>query len=122
MKRALAAIVVPACAMALGTGGCAHATRPVILEHPAGLSVSRLSDLPPMAGVQVVVLMRNGESASGAVETIDGNVLVLRLTADWLTTRRIAEEEIVCFARRVGKSTTARGWLGAVIGAAASVP
>ncbi len=39
-----------------------------------------------------------------------------------MTTRRVAEEEIVCLARRVGKSTTARGWLGALIGATASLP
>jgi hypothetical protein len=68
------------------------------------------------------VLLRSGESASGAVETIDGRVLVLRVTEGGFTTRRVAEEEIVCLARRVGKSTTARGWLGALIGATASVP
>lgn len=28
----------------------------------------------------------------------------------------------MCLARRVGKSTTARGWLGALIGAIASLP
>jgi hypothetical protein len=121
MKRASATIVV-ACAMALGAGGCAHATRPVTLEPPAGASVSRLSDLPSMPGAHVVVLLRSGESARGTVETIDGNVLVLRVTEDWLTTRRVTEEEIVCLARRVGKSTTARGWLGALIGATVSLP
>jgi len=68
------------------------------------------------------VLLRNGESAKGAVETIDRNVLVLRVTEDGLTTRRVAEEEIVCLARRVGKSTTARGWLGALVGAIVSLP
>lgn len=36
--------------------------------------------------------------------------------------RYIAEEEIVCLARRVGKSTTTRAWLGALIGATASLP
>jgi hypothetical protein len=120
MKRAPAVIVVAACALALG--GCAHATRPVILDRPAGGSVSRLSDLPSMPGAQMVVLLRSGESARGALETIDGNVLVLRATEDGLTTRRVAEEDIVCLARRVGKSTTARGWLGALIGATASLP
>jgi hypothetical protein len=108
--------------MALGAGGCAHATRPVVLERPAGAAVSRLSDLPPMPGANVVVLLRGGESARGAVETIDGSVLVLRVNEDAFITRRVAEEEIVCLARRVGKSTTARGWLGALIGAAASLP
>jgi hypothetical protein len=122
MKRAPAAKVVAACAMALGATGCAHSTRPVILEPPASASVSRLSDLPSMHGANVVVLLRTGESASGAVETIDGNVLVLRVTENSLTTRRLAEEEIVCLARRVGKSTAARGWLGALIGATASLP
>jgi hypothetical protein len=47
---------------------------------------------------------------------------MLRATADGLTTRRVAEGEIVCLARRVGKSTTARGWFGALIGATASLP
>jgi hypothetical protein len=122
MTRALAAVVVAACAMALGASGCAHANRPVILERPAGTSVSRLSDLPSMPGAYVVVLLRSGESARGALETIDGNVLVLRVAEDGFTTRRVAEEEIVCLARRVGKSETARGWWGALIGAAASLP
>jgi hypothetical protein len=122
MRRPPAAVVVAASALAPGGSGCAHANRPVVLERPAGASVSRLSDLPSMPGACVVVLLRNGESAKGAVETIDGNVLVLRVTEDGLTTRRVAEEEIVCLARRVGKSTTARGWLGALIGATASVP
>jgi len=122
MRRAPAAVVFAACAMALGAGGCAHANRPVVLEPPAGASGSRLSDLPSMPGAYVVVLLRSGESASGAVETIDGRVLVLRVTEGGFTTRRVAEEEIVCLARRVGKSTTARGWLGALIGATASVP
>jgi hypothetical protein len=122
MRRASAAVVVAACAMALGASGCAHANRPVVLERPAGASVSRLSDLPSMPGAYVVVLLRSGESARGAVETIDGSILVLRVTEDELTTRRVAEEEIVCLARRVGKSTTARGWLGALIGATASLP
>ena len=121
MRRAPAAVVVAAYAL-LGASGCAHANRPVVLERPAGASVSRLTDLPSMPGADVVVLLRSGESARGAVDTIDGNVLVLRVTADGLTTRRVAEEEIVCLARRVGKSTTARGWLGALIGATVSLP
>jgi hypothetical protein len=122
MRRTPAAIAGAACAMALSAGGCAHASRPVVLERPPGASVSRLSDLPSMPGAYVVVLLRSGESARGAVETIDGNVLVLRVTEAGFTIRRVAEEEIVCLARRVGKSTTARGWLGALIGAAASLP
>ncbi len=121
MSRAPAAMVFAACAMALSAGGCAHATRPVVLERPAA-TVARLSDLPSMPGAYVVVLLRSGERAMGAVETIDGNVLVLRGTEDEFTTRRVAEEDIVCLARRVGKSTTARGWLGALIGATVSLP
>ena len=108
--------------MALGAGGCAHGSRPVVLERPAGASMSPLSDLPSMSGVSVVVLLRSGATARGVVETIDGNVLVLRPTEDGLTIRRVAEEDIVCLARRAGKSTTARGWLGALIGATASLP
>ena len=122
MRSAPTAGVVATCAMALGVSGCAHANRPVVLERPAGASVSRLSDLPSMPGADVVVLLRSGESARGAVDTIDGNVLVLRTTDDGLTIRRVAEEEIVCLARRVGKSTTGRGWLGALIGASVSLP
>jgi hypothetical protein len=75
-----------------------------------------------MSGADIVMLLRNGEIARGAVETIDGNVLVLRVTEAGSIRRRVAEEEIVCLARRVGKSTTARGWLGALIGAAVSLP
>jgi hypothetical protein len=75
-----------------------------------------------MPGAYVVVVLHSGESARGVVETIDGNVLVLRVTEDGFNTRRMTEEDIVCLARRVGKSTTARGWFGALIGAAVSLP
>ena len=122
MRRVPAAVVAAACAMVFGASGCAHGNRPVILERPAGTSVSRLSDLPSMPGAYVVVLLRSGESARGTLETIDRNVLVLRVTEDGFTTRRVAEEQIVCLARRVGQSETARGWWGALIGAAASLP
>ena len=122
MERIPASILVTICALVLGGSGCAHAKRPVVLEHPTVAPVSRLSDLPSMPGAHVLVLLRSGERAQGAVETIDGNFLVLRLTEDAITTRRVAEQEIICLARRVGKSTQARGWLGALIGAAASLP
>jgi hypothetical protein len=75
-----------------------------------------------MPGADLIVLLRSGETARGALEAVDGNVLVLRSTDDGFSTRRLADEDIVCIARRVSKSTTARGWLGAVVGAAASVP
>ena len=121
MRRA-PAFVVAACAMALVASSCAHANRPVVLERPAGASVSRLSDLPSMADAYVVLVLRSGESVRGTVERIDGNVLFLRVTDDGLTTRRVTEVEIVCLAQRVGKSTTARGWLGALIGATIGLP
>jgi hypothetical protein len=121
MRTALAALVV-ATGATLAGGSCAHANRPVVLERSAGASVTRLSDLPTMAGAHLVVLLRSGESAVGRLETIDGNVLILRLSEDGLNTRRVPEEEIVCLAERVGKSTTARGWLGALVGVATSLP
>ena len=122
MARRPASIVIAACVMALGSSGCAHARRPVVLERPTVVPTSRLSDLPSMPGAPVLVLLRSGESAGGAVEAIDGSFLVLQVTDNRFTTRRVAEEDIVCLARRTGKSTTARAWLGAVIGATASLP
>src|SRR5262245_12973482 len=78
MRTASPAIVVVAtCAIVLG-GACAHANRPVMLDRPAGASVSRLSELPSLPGAHVVVLLRSGESIAGAIETIDGSALVLR--------------------------------------------
>jgi hypothetical protein len=68
------------------------------------------------------VLLRTGTTARGVVETVDESVLVLRPNEPGSIARRVAEDEIVCLARRVGKSTTARGWLGALIGAGASLP
>jgi hypothetical protein len=115
-------ILIVACAIPLGASGCAHGRRPVVLERPTTAPMSRLADLPSMPGAQVLVLLRSGEQARGAVETIDAKLLVLRVSEDGLTTRRVTEEEIVCLARRVGKSATARGWLGALIGATASLP
>jgi hypothetical protein len=120
MRRTPASIVAAACVMALGASGCAHARRPVVLEPAASASKSRLADLPPMPGAHVVVLLRTGTTARGVVETVDESVLVLRPNEPGSIARRVAEDEIVCLARRVGKSTTARGWLGALIGAGAS--
>jgi hypothetical protein len=109
--------------MALASSGCAHARRPVVLEPAASASKSRLTDLPPMPGAHVVVLLRSGATARGVVETVDESVLVLRPNEPGsVARRRVPEDEIVCLARRVGKSTTARGWLGALIGAGASLP
>ena len=122
MRRTPASIVAAACVMALGSSGCAHARRPVVLEPAASASKSRLADLPPMPGAHVVVLLRSGATAKGVVETMDESVLVLRPNEPGSIARRVPEDEIVCLARRVGKSTTARGWLGALIGAAASLP
>jgi hypothetical protein len=122
MRRRPASIVAAACVMALGSSGCAHARRPVVLEPAASASKSRLADLPPMPGAHVVVLLRSGATARGVVETVDESVLVLRPNEPGSIARRVPEDEIVCLARRVGKSTTARGWLGALIGAAASLP
>jgi hypothetical protein len=122
MHRASAAIVFAGCSVALSAGGCAHASRPIVLERPAA-AVARLSELPPMPEVDVVVLLRSGATAMGAIETNDGDILVMRVTGDAsITTRNFAEEEILCLARRVGKSTRTRGWLGALIGATASLP
>ena len=115
-------IAVTVCALVLGGSSCAHAKRPVVLERPTVAPMSRLSDLPPMPGAHVLVLLRSGESAQGAIETIDGKFLVLRVAEDAFVTRRVAEEEIICLARRVGRSTQARGWLGALIAATASLP
>jgi len=122
MRRTPASIVAAACVMALGASGCAHARRPVVFEPAASASKSRLADLPPMPGAHVVVLLRTGTTARGVVETVDESVLVLRPNEPGSIARRVAEDEIVCLARRVGKSTTARGWLGALIGAGASLP
>jgi hypothetical protein len=122
LRRTTASIVAAACVLALGASGCAHARRPVVLEPAPGVSKSRLADLRPMPGAHVVVLLRDGSTASGAVETMDESVLVLRPNEPGSIARRVPENEIVCLARRVGKSTTARGWLGALIGAAASLP
>lgn len=121
MRTTRAALVVLTGAFLAG-GACAHANRPLILEQPARASASRLSDLPSKPGAHLVMLLRSGGSAEGAFERIDGNVLVLRPTEDDLSTRRVPEEEIVCLAARLGKSTTARGWLGALVGALASLP
>ena len=121
MRTTPAAFVVAISAILLSCG-CAHASRPVVLERPAGTPTSRLSELPLMPDADVVVLLRNGASIRGTVEAIDENILVLRASEDGRTTRYIIEEEIVCLARRVGKSTMTRAWWGALIGATASLP
>jgi hypothetical protein len=69
----------------------------------------------------VVAYLHSGVPVQGTVEAVTGTVLVLRVDYD-AASLRLAEDGIVCLARRVGKSPTTRGWLGALIGATATLP
>lgn len=110
MRKARVETVVGACAIAVSAGGCAHASRPVVLERPADC---RITPVGPSSAARCACCdpVAQRRERQGAVEAIDGDVLVLRVTEEGSITRRVAEAEIVCLARRVGRSTTARGWL-----------
>jgi hypothetical protein len=122
MSRASISVLIVLSAIAAGSAGCTHGNRPIKLEHPAEPPASRLSDVASsLPGAHVVAYLFSGVAVQGTVEAVSGNVLVLRVDDD-AASLRLAEDGIVCLARRVTKSTTTRGWLGALIGATATLP
>jgi len=110
--------------LALCNAGCASVTRSVPIERPTGLAVTRWAELRLPPGTDSIVRLVSGETVRGTVESVSPDQLELRLRGETgaITQRRISHADIALVARVVRMSKGARGCLGAVIGAVASLP
>lgn len=110
--------------LALGNAGCASVTRTPPIDRPTGLAVTRLADLRLPRGIDCIVRLVSGETVRGALEGVTQDRLGLRSrdTTGAITQRSIDHADIALVARVVKLSKGGRGWLGAAIGAVASLP
>jgi hypothetical protein len=107
-----------AVAVALLTG-CA--TKPLSVRRPSGMPhVPRLCDVAVTAGTDLYLELDDGATARGRLDRLTCEVVELVPPA----TRRVVikTDEIALAGRVKGRSSTARGWIGAAIGAAVVAP
>jgi hypothetical protein len=111
-------------AVALSSAGCASATGPVPLVRPTIATVTRAADLRLPHGADVIVRLVDGETVRGTLDAITGDGLELHATdaAGAIAPRRIGHGELALVARVVTVSNARRGWMGAAIAAAVSLP
>jgi hypothetical protein len=116
--------VVPLLLVGLCLGGCAHATPIPRVVASRNAPVTRLADLHLSIGTDCIVVLTTGGALRGYVSSVTPDALALQLrdvdVAPSVST--IQERDIATVATVVGWSRRARGWLGAAIGAAASLP
>jgi len=120
--------------LALAATGCAPATSTVRVQPGREPVASRLADVVLPPGTEVVVQLTNGVSVGGTVGGFDSGRLDLLIAASGThsglaqpgtaqpAVRAIAADEIQTLARVVRPSQAKRRRLGAVIGAALTVP
>jgi hypothetical protein len=104
-------------------GGCAAAP-PLRIDHGRVPTVSSLSDLHLPQGTDVIVVVTRGEHVRGVLRDVRPGELQLMVPIEYSdpALRAIPESDIQTIARVVGRSKRARTRLGAVIGAAATLP
>lgn len=111
--------------MALGSAGCAESITAIRIQPPTVAATACLSDLRLPPGTDSVVRLGTGETVRGTIERNAESMLQLypvgATAPDSL--RRIPHDEVVLVARVVkNDSKRRRGWIGAAIAAAVSVP
>jgi hypothetical protein len=108
----------------IGAGGCAPATKTLSLEPGRTPVASRLVDLHLKQGTPSVVRLVGGETIQGKVQEVlpDRLELVVDTWQGTSTARSIAESDIQTIAKLPRVSARARTWIGAAIGAAATLP
>ena len=111
--------VAAALLIALVSGACA--SKPLSVRRPSGLpQVPRLCDVAVPLGTDLYVERFDGSTARGRLDRLTCEVLELVPPA----TRRVVikTDDIALAGRVTGRSSTARGWIGAAIGAALVAP
>jgi hypothetical protein len=108
---------------ALMSTHCASAT-PLRIDHGVNPPVRALADVSLPDGAECIVRTSSDEIVRGRIERISADPLQLEVTAEdgWVSRRSFAHAEVAMLARVVKMSKTKRGWIGAAIGAAVSIP
>jgi hypothetical protein len=124
MTRASAFALWSAVLLMPGASGCVRAVVVPCVPPCHTPMASRLTDLQLASGAEVIVDLVGGETVRGAVKDQRSTELDLlaRVPGDHDRRRTIAEADIQTIARLVGMSKRKRVWLGAAVGAAASLP
>ena len=109
--------------LALLAAACATAPDAIPLHRGPRPIVHDLADLPLDPGARCLVRLMGGETIRGVFLRMGHDRLELRLDdREGTPTRRIDHSDVVFVARLVGKSKSARGWIGAAVGALVSLP
>jgi hypothetical protein len=111
-------------AAAFGASGCANTARPLRIERPASPAVTELDDVRLPRGSDCLIELTSGERVRGACDDVGGASVTVRVTdaAGAFTSRRLEPADVRLIAKVVGLSKSRRGWLGAAVGAVASLP
>jgi hypothetical protein len=102
---------------------CASAA-PLRLQRPAGQTAQAISDINLPEGAECIVRLSGGDDVRGRIVRISAALLELEVrNGDGaVRIRRIPSADVALVAKVVKMSKSRRGWVGAAIGAAASVP
>ena len=102
---------------------CASAA-PLRIEHGSTPRVRALADVNLPDGAECIVRTSGGEVVRGRIERVSADPLQLDITAEdgSVSRRSFAHADVAMLAKVVKMSKTKRGWIGAAIGAAASIP
>jgi hypothetical protein len=108
---------------ALSSTQCASAT-PLRLEHGVFPPARALADVSLPDGAECIVRSSSGEVVRGRIERVSADPLRLNVTAEdgSVSRRGFAHADVAMLAKVVKMSKAKRGWIGAAIGAAVSIP
>ena len=102
---------------------CASAA-PLRIDRSAATSARALADVTLPDGAECIVRSSAGEIVRGRIVRVSADPLELDVRAEdgSVSRRRFAHADVVLLAKVVKMSKSRRGWVGAAIGAAVSVP
>ena len=122
MPRVSAIPLWSAVILAVAAGGCATVVVPCVPPCRPPMA-SSLTELRLAQGTQVVVELVGGETVRGVVKDMrPAELEVLARNSGAQARRTITEPEIRTIGRVVGMTKRKRRWLGAAVGALASLP
>ena len=99
-------------------------TKPLRIHHGVNPPARALADVSLADGAECIVRTSSGEVVRGRIERVSADPLQFDVTAeDGLVSRRsFAHADVAMLAKVVRMSKAKRGWIGAAIGAAVSIP
>jgi hypothetical protein len=109
--------------VALLATACATAPNAMPLHRNARPIVHDLAHLQLEPGARCLIGLTGGGAIRGVFQRMRDDRIELRLDdREGTPTRRVDHGDVLFVARLVGKSKSKRGWIGAAVGALASLP